>query len=84
MKEILNHLTSYKNLDREMAKQVLISLAQGAYNHSQVAAFLTVFLMRRVTVDELAGFRDAMLELCIPLNHLYEKNDPKRFNIEHQ
>ncbi len=67
MKDILNHLTSYKNLDRELAKKVLIRLAKGDYNNSQVAAFLTVFLMRRVTVEELAGFRDAMLELCIPL-----------------
>lgn len=67
MKEILNHLTAYKSLDQSLAKEVLINLAQGAYNQSQVAAFLTVFLMRRVTVEELAGFRDAMLELCVPL-----------------
>lgn len=67
MKEILNHLTAYKSLDRALAKEVLINLAQGAFNHSQVAAFLTVYLMRRVTVEELAGFRDAMLELCVPL-----------------
>ncbi len=67
MKELLNHLTAYKVLDREMAKDALKNLAMGAYNSSQVAAFLTVFLMRRVTVEELAGFRDAMLELCIPM-----------------
>ncbi len=68
MKEILNHLTAYNSLDRIQAKEVLINLAKGAYNNSQVAAFLTVFLMRRVTVEELAGFRDAMLELCLPLS----------------
>lgn len=65
MKEILNHLTAYKSLDRDLAKEVLINLAKGQYNHSQIAAFLTVFTMRSVTVEELAGFKDAMLELCI-------------------
>ena len=65
MKEILNHLTAYKSLDRDLAKEVLINLAKGHYNHSQIAAFLTVFTMRSVKVEELAGFKDAMLELCI-------------------
>ncbi len=65
MKEILNHLTAYKSLDRSLAKEVLINLANGAYNNSQIAAFLTVFTMRSVTVEELSGFKDAMLELCI-------------------
>jgi anthranilate phosphoribosyltransferase len=67
MKEILNSLFDYKSLDRHMAKEILGNLAQGKYNQSEMAAFLTVFLMRSITVDELAGFRDAMLELCIPL-----------------
>ena len=67
MKEILNHLTAYKSLDRELAKEVLINLAKGVYNNSQIAAFLTVFTMRSVTVEELSGFKDAMLELCIQL-----------------
>ena len=67
MKEILNNLFEYKSLDKQQAKQILINLAKGEYNQSQVAAFLTVYLMRSITVDELEGFRDAMLELCIPL-----------------
>ena len=68
MKEILNRLFEYKSLDRTTAKEILSNLAQGKYNHSEMAAFLTVYLMRSITVDELAGFRDAMLELCVPLN----------------
>lgn len=67
MKEILNHLTAYKSLDRALAKEVLINLAKGEYNNSQIAAFLTVFTMRSVTVEELSGFKDAMLELCVQL-----------------
>ncbi|TRX62057.1 anthranilate phosphoribosyltransferase [Fulvivirga sp. M361] len=67
MKEILNQLIEHKTLDRELSKAVLMDLAQGKYNQSQVASFLTIFMMRSITVDELEGFRDAMLELCLPL-----------------
>jgi anthranilate phosphoribosyltransferase len=67
MKHILNNLFEYKTLDKATAKEILINLAQGHYNQSQVAAFMTVYLMRSITVDELEGFRDAMLELCIPV-----------------
>lgn len=68
MKEVLNQLFEYKSLDKVTAKEILINLAKGEYNHSQVAAFLTVYLMRSITVHELEGFRDAMLELCVPLH----------------
>ncbi len=67
MKEILNMLFEYKSLDRATAREILSNLAQGKYNQSEMAAFLTVYIMRSITVEELAGFRDAMLELCIPL-----------------
>lgn len=65
MKEILNSLFEYKSLDRSTAKEILTNLAKGEYNHSEMAAFLTVYLMRNITVEELAGFRDAMLDLCV-------------------
>jgi anthranilate phosphoribosyltransferase len=65
MKEILIHLMEQKALTKETARQVLLDLSQGRYNQSEMAAFLTVFLMRNITVNELEGFRDAMLELCI-------------------
>ncbi len=67
MREVLNQLIEYKSLDKATAKEILINLAQGKYNQSQVAAFLTVYLMRSITVEELEGFRDAMLELCVPV-----------------
>ncbi len=67
MKEILNQLIEYKTLDQRMSIEVLKNLAQGKYNQSQVSAFLTVFMMRSITVEELEGFRDAMLELCLPV-----------------
>lgn len=67
MKEILNQLIEYKSLDKATAKEILINLAQGKYNDSQVAAFLTIYLMRSITVEELEGFREAMLNLCVPV-----------------
>jgi anthranilate phosphoribosyltransferase len=68
MKDILNRLIEYKSLDGDTAKEILLNLAQGAYNQSQVAAFLTVYMMRSITVEELGGFRSAMLELCLPVD----------------
>jgi anthranilate phosphoribosyltransferase len=65
MKEILNHLFDHKTLSKETAKKVFLDITQGQANPSQIAAFLTVFMMRSITVEELEGFRDAMLELCI-------------------
>lgn len=68
MKEILRELFDHKKLTRSEARSVLTNIARGAYNHSQMAAFISVYLMRSVTVDELSGFRDALLELCIPVD----------------
>lgn len=68
MKEILNHLFEYKILTKEQAKQVLLKIGQGAYNSSQIASFLTVYMMRSIRVEELEGFRDAMLELCLSVD----------------
>ncbi|QSE96156.1 anthranilate phosphoribosyltransferase [Fulvivirga lutea] len=67
MKEILYKLFNHETLDKETARQVLVDLAGGKFNQSQVAAFLTVYMMRSITVEELTGFRDAMLELCLPV-----------------
>lgn len=65
MKEILNLLFENKTLSKEQAKEVLVNIATEKYNHSQVAAFLSIYLMRHITVQELTGFREAMLELCL-------------------
>lgn len=68
MKNILNRLINHESITSEEAKQVLVNISKGAYNQSQIAAFLTVFMMRSITLEELRGFRDALLELCIPIN----------------
>ncbi|MDP4267483.1 MAG: anthranilate phosphoribosyltransferase [Bacteroidota bacterium] len=68
MKTILNHLFEHKTLTKEEAKEVLINISTAKYNISQVAAFMSVYLMRSITVDELDGFREAMRELCLRID----------------
>ncbi|MHB8206225.1 anthranilate phosphoribosyltransferase [Mucilaginibacter sp.] len=68
MKAILNHLFEHKTFSREESKQILTDLALGKYNNSQIAAFMTAYCMRSITVSELEGFRDAMLELCLEVD----------------
>lgn len=65
MKAILNHLFENKTFTKEQSKEILTNIAQGQYNNSQMAAFMTAYCMRSITVDELEGFRDAMLDLCL-------------------
>ncbi|HJZ39233.1 MAG TPA: anthranilate phosphoribosyltransferase [Bacteroidales bacterium] len=65
MKNILNHLFDHKTLKRQEAEEVLTNIARGNYSESENAAFLTVYLMRSITVEELSGFRDALMNLCI-------------------
>lgn len=65
MKKILNYLFEHKTLTRSEAGEILTNMAAGIYSESEMAAFITVYLMRSITVEELAGFRDALLNLCL-------------------
>lgn len=68
MKTILNRLFEHETLSRDEARDILLSISRGAHNHIQIASFVTVFNMRPVSLDELQGFRDALLELCVSLD----------------
>lgn len=68
MKEILQKLIQHKQLTSQEAKEVLINIAANKYNNSQVVTFLSVFMMRPISVEELSGFRDALLELCLKMD----------------
>ena len=68
MKQILEQLFEHKQLSYETAKETLTNIGQGKYNQSQIAAFLTVYLMRSISLNELAGFRDALLDLCVKID----------------
>jgi len=68
MKQTLNKLINHDILTKEDAKKILVNIAKGDYNTSQIAAFLTVYMMRSITIEELEGFRDALLELCVAID----------------
>ncbi|MDR1370058.1 MAG: anthranilate phosphoribosyltransferase [Dysgonamonadaceae bacterium] len=68
MKEILYRLFDHQYLSKEEAKNVLTNMAAGKFNDSQIAAFVSVYLMRSITLEELTGFREALLEMCVPVD----------------
>lgn len=68
MKKILNHLFEYKSLSRQQAYDVLVNISNGVYNDAEVSAFITVYLMRSISIEELHGFKDALLTLATPVN----------------
>ncbi len=68
MKKILQYLFEHKTLSREQAKDVLLNIGKSVYNEHEVTAFMTVYLMRSVTIEELQGFQDALLELCVKVD----------------
>src|SRR6056300_801596 len=68
MKAILNKLFNHERLSKSEAKQVLIEIASEQYNDAHLASFMTVFMMRPITVDELSGFRNALKELAIKVD----------------
>lgn len=68
MKNIINRLINHEILSKEEAKSTLMEISTGNCNSHQIAAFLTVYMMRNITIDELSGFREALLELCIPVD----------------
>lgn len=68
MKHLLNRLINHETITKEEAREALVNISQGEYNQSQIAAFLTVYMMRSITIEELEGFRDALLDLCISVD----------------
>lgn len=68
MKTILTRLFNHEELTVEESKQILLNISREMYPEAQIAALLTVFQMRSITVDELAGFREALMETRIPID----------------
>ncbi len=68
MKKVLNQLFDHHKLSATQAKEILIDISKEKYNPAQVASFISVYLMRGISVEELGGFRSALLELCIPVD----------------
>lgn len=68
MKEILKKLFNHQTLTENEAHQTMIAIAQNRYNDTEIAAFMSVFMMRNITLGELKGFRDALLELSVSVD----------------
>ncbi len=68
MKNILNRLINHEILSQDEARSVLIEISESKFNAAQIASFLTIFMMRPITINELLGFRAAMLALCIKID----------------
>ena len=68
MKQILNRLINHEQLNKSEAREVLVNISEGKYNQSQITAFMTVYMMRSISVEELEGFRDALLDLCVAVD----------------
>ena len=68
MKDILYRLFEHQYLGRDEARQILQNMAAGQYNDSQIACLITVYLMRNISVEELSGFREALLEMRVPVD----------------
>ena len=68
MKEILQYLFNHNTLSKAEAKAILTEIAQNKFNENEVTAFVTVFLMRSITLEEMEGFRDALLRLSVPVD----------------
>src|SRR5690606_569285 len=73
MKKILTHLFEYKSFSRKEAYDILTNIATGKYDTHQIAAFMTIYGIRSIRVEELGGFRDAMYDLCHKID--FEEQD---------
>ncbi len=68
MQDILNQLFAHKKLSKQQATEILTRIGEGFYKEVEIAAFISVYLMRNITVEELEGFRDALLDLCLKVD----------------
>lgn len=68
MKEILQYLFNHHTLSKSEAKAIMIEIAQNKFNATEVTAFISIFMMRNITLEELKGFREALLQLAVPVN----------------
>ena len=68
MKEILKRLINFETLTKIESKDILINISKNKYNNSEISSFLTIFMIRNISVEEIDGFREALIELCIKVD----------------
>ena len=74
MKQVLYRLFEHGSLSQAEAKSIMTNMAEGRYNESQIAAFISVYLMRSISIEEILGFREALLEMCVSVDPLQAYN----------
>ncbi len=68
MKQILSKLFDYESLSADQASELFRGITQGKYNDVQIASLMTVYLMRNISLEELNGFRSALMEYSKPID----------------
>ena len=68
MKKILNRLTQYETLTEKESRNIIIKISEGKLNTSEISSFLTIFMIRNITIEELNGFRKALIELSLKID----------------
>ncbi|MEG1199880.1 MAG: anthranilate phosphoribosyltransferase, partial [Algoriella sp.] len=68
MKKLLNLLFENYTLSEEEAYQIMVEISEEKYSDVEIASFLTIFNMRNITLDELKGYRRALLDLCVKVD----------------
>ncbi len=74
MKQVLYRLFNHQYLSKDEAKEIMINMAAGKYNESQVAAFISVYMMRSISIEEILGFREALLDMRVNIDALRQYN----------
>lgn len=68
MKDILEYLFKYKTLSYEEAKSIMLQIPKGIFNDYEITSFITILMMRSITIDELNGLADALLEMAVKVD----------------
>ena len=68
MKDILEYLFDFNKLDYNQSKKILMDINSNKYSNSEIASFITAYKMRSPSINEMEGFRDALLELCLKID----------------
>lgn len=68
MKLILEKLFEHQTLSKSEANDILTRIANAEFNDAHIASFMTVFLMRNITLNEFQGFREALMDLCVKVD----------------
>jgi anthranilate phosphoribosyltransferase len=68
MKNLLVKLIECQKLSFDEAGKLMHGIAKNELNEAQIASVLTAFLIRTISIEELRGFRQALIDLAVKVN----------------